>query len=153
MVTTNQSELLSNVPPCQHCGAVRVFETQLMPALVGKLKCAKESNAAHSHNVQQKSQEKLFLQGNNESFSETSESIGLEVTGEISTEDSDSQEKHKRVFLVDVNQMNDVTIEFGTVMVFTCSQSCLKDLENTAHALYLEEFCFVEADPDHKLFE
>ena len=153
MFSTNQSELLSNVPPCQHCGTIRVFEAQLMPALVGKLKCAKQSNAAHSLNIQQNSQEKLFLQENNESFSQTSENTELKVTGEISTEDSGFQKEPRRIFLAAVNQANDVTIEFGTVMIFTCSQSCWKDLENTAHALYLEEFCFVEADPDQKLFQ
>lgn len=136
-----------------------MFEVQLMPALVGKLKCAKQSNAAHSPDIQQNKKrkkerkEKLFLQENNESFFQTSENTGPEVTDEIPTEDSGFQEEHRRIFLAAVSQANDVTIEFGTVIIFTCSQSCWKDLENTAHALYLEEFCFVEADPDEKLFQ
>ena len=52
-----------------------------------------------------------------------------------------------------VNKTRDVTIEFGTVMVFTCSQGCWKNVENNEDSRYLEEFCLVECDPDDRLFK
>lgn len=148
MVTTKNSELLASVPPCQHCGAGRVFELQFMPALVGTLKCIRQLNSAHSHNTDQNSEEKLSLQGHCESLPQM-----FEATGETIKEDSTFQVKQRRIFLAAVNRTNEVTIEFGTVMVFTCSQSCWKDLDITGNTLYLEEFCLVEADPDLKLFQ
>ena len=145
MVTINQPELLANVPPCQHCGAGRVFEVQLMPALVGKLKCAKQSNANWD--------EIQLSQGNHGLNIQTSENGDLKLSGEILRENSVLQEEQRKTFLAAVNQMSDVSIEFGTVMVFTCSQSCWKDSENVGNAVYLEEICLVEADPDEKLFQ
>ena len=154
MVTTNQSELSASVPPCQHCGAGRVFEVQLMPTLVAELKCAKQSNATHnvgSQNMEQSNVKKQFSQGNYESNVQTFENGGVEVRGEIA--DHVLQEEQRRTFMTAVNQMYDMTIEFGTVMVFTCSQSCWRDAENCGGAVYLDEFCLVEADPDEKLFQ
>lgn len=57
------------------------------------------------------------------------------------------------MFLAAVSQLSDVEIEFGTVMVFTCSRSCWQDFEMTGDDVYREEFCLIEADPDQKLFQ
>ena len=122
-----------------------MFEVQLMPALVGKLNCAKQSNANWD--------EILLSQGNHGLNIETSENGDLKLSGEILRENPVLQEEQRKTFLAAVNQMSDVSIEFGTVMVFTCSQSCWKDSENVGNAIYLEEICFVEADPDEKLFQ
>ena len=108
-ITTNQSELLAKVPLCQHCGAVRVFELQLMPALVGKLERMKNSGVVHSMN----NSEELCIRRNKESFSTNLENSTLD--GPV------PQQERRRKFLAAVNQMNDVAIEFGTVMVFSCS--------------------------------
>ncbi|KAM8945352.1 programmed cell death protein 2-like isoform 2-T2 [Pelodytes ibericus] len=72
-------------PPCVRCGGRRVFECQLMPALV----CMLQSTKA------------------------------------------------------------DVFLEFGTVLIFTCERSCWADGEKTP----VQEFCFVQEDPDQQYFK
>ena len=150
MVITNPSELLAKVPPCQYCGAERVFELQFMPALVSSLKLAKQRNSTHrhdSHNLEEIDKTEQLSQGNDQ--------FNFQAFGnsETFTDDPSLQEEQRKAFMATVNQIRDVTIEFGTVMVFTCSQSCWRDLENSEGANYLEEFCLLEADPDYKLFQ
>ncbi|NXR14023.1 PDD2L protein, partial [Semnornis frantzii] len=72
------------IPACSNCGGSRVFEFQLMPALVSMLQ-------------------------------------------------SDSG----------------LSVEFGTVLVYTCERSCWP----TNHQTPLEEFIFVQEDPDQGLFK
>lgn len=139
MVTTNQSELFTKVPPCSNCGAVRSFELQLMPSLVGKLKEAK-------------SEKKQPIHRERESISQDFGKNGTKGSGEIHREGSNLLAE-RVMFLAAVSQVSDVEIEFGTVMVFTCSRSCWQDFERTVDDIYREEFCLVEADPDQKLFQ
>ena len=73
MVTTNQSELFRNVPPCRHYGAVRSFELQLLPSLVGKLKEAKNKETQLTHRE-------------NEPSSQDFEKNGTKGSGEIHSE-------------------------------------------------------------------
>ena len=75
MVTTNQSELFTKVPPCDQCGAVRWFELQLMPSLVGKLKKAKDEETQPIHRE-------------NEPISQDFEKNGIKGSGEIHSEGS-----------------------------------------------------------------
>lgn len=112
-----------------------------MPALVGKLERMKNSGVVHSMN----NGEELYIRRNKESFSTDIENSTLD--GPV------PQQERRRKFLAAVNQMNDLAIEFGTVMVFSCSQSCWAEIGMTTDAIYLEEFCMVEADPDQKLFQ
>lgn len=148
MVTENVSELLENVPRCQHCAAKRVFELQFMPALIGNLKCAKQFNLAHKpdspHHENQEGQ-----------ISQESNQTKLKTLGnsEIFADDPTHQQDRWKMFMAAVNQTRDVTIEFGTVMVFTCSQGCWKNVQNNEDSRYLEEFCLVECDPDDRLFK
>lgn len=139
MVTTNQSELFTKVPPCDQCGAVRSFELQLMPSLVGKLKKAKNEEMQPIHRE-------------NEPISQDFEKKGIKGSGEIHSEGSNLLAE-RIMFLAAVSQVSDVEIEFGTVMVFSCSRSCWQDFEMTVDDIYREEFCLVEADPDQKLFQ
>lgn len=41
-----------------------------------------------------------------------------------------------------------VELEFGTVLVYTCADSCWTSRSDSA----VEEFCFVQTDPDQQLF-
>ncbi|KAM4614134.1 programmed cell death protein 2-like [Discoglossus pictus] len=75
----------SHPPPCRVCGGRRVFEFQLMPALVSMLHGA-----------------------------------GKETL-----------------------------LEFGTVLVFTCERSCWAPEDRVS----VQEFCFVQEDPDQKYFD
>ncbi|KAM9301696.1 F-box/LRR-repeat protein 8 [Gastrophryne carolinensis] len=75
---------VSQPPPCPRCGGKRVFEFQLMPALV------------------------TMLRGTS----------------------------------------NDLLIEFGTVLIFTCERSCWGATDHTL----TEECCIVQEDPDQKYF-
>ncbi|XP_028286503.1 programmed cell death protein 2-like isoform X2 [Parambassis ranga] len=53
--------------------------------------------------------------------------------------------------LVSLLQRKDsnVEVEFGTVLVYTCANSCWAAGSHSA----VEEFCFVQADPDQQLFK
>ncbi|NWS98565.1 PDD2L protein, partial [Mionectes macconnelli] len=83
-ITCPPASVTQGIPACSTCGSSRVFEFQLMPALVSLLQ-------------------------------------------------SDS----------------DLSVEFGTVVVYTCERSCWP----TNHQTPLEEFIFVQEDPDQKLFK
>ena len=113
-----------------------------MPALIGNLKCAKQLNLAHKpdspHHENQEGQ-----------ISQESNQTKLEIF----PDDPTYQQDQWKTFMAAVNQTADVTIEFGTVMVFTCSQGCWKNVENNEDSRYLEEFCLVECDPDDRLFK
>ncbi|XP_026095083.1 programmed cell death protein 2-like isoform X1 [Carassius auratus] len=86
-ISETVSDVIQTVPVCAHCGSPRVFEFQLMPALVSLLRSV----------------------------------------------DTDS----------------DVSLEFGTVLVYTCRNSCWK----SGSAAPVEEFAVVQPDPDQKLFK
>ncbi|KAK2834369.1 hypothetical protein Q7C36_015070 [Tachysurus vachellii] len=81
------SNMNQMVPPCAHCGSPRVFEFQLMPALVSLLRSAHSSS--------------------------------------------------------------EFAVEFGTVLIFTCRDSCWTSGSTSP----IEEFAFVQTDPDQKLFK
>ncbi|NXG51957.1 PDD2L protein, partial [Psilopogon haemacephalus] len=83
-ITCPPANIDKGIPACSNCGGSRVFEFQLMPALVSMLQ-------------------------------------------------SDS----------------DLSVEFGTVLVYTCERSCWP----TNHQTPLEEFIFVQEDPDQRLFK
>ncbi|XP_026057632.1 programmed cell death protein 2-like, partial [Carassius auratus] len=87
LIAEPRPSVSQTVPVCAHCGSPRVFEFQLMPALVSLLGSA----------------------------------------------DTDS----------------DVCLEFGTVLVFTCRNSCWK----SGSTAPVEEFLVVQPDPDQKLFK
>uniref|UniRef100_U3IW98 Programmed cell death 2 like n=1 Tax=Anas platyrhynchos platyrhynchos TaxID=8840 RepID=U3IW98_ANAPP len=83
-ITCPPANFNEGIPACSNCGGKRIFEFQLMPALVSMLQ-------------------------------------------------SDS----------------DLSVEFGTVIVYTCEKSCWP----ANHQTPLEEFLFVQEDPDQKLFK
>ncbi|XP_050167434.1 programmed cell death protein 2-like isoform X2 [Myiozetetes cayanensis] len=83
-ITSPPADITQGVPACSVCGSSRVFELQLMPALVSLL---------HTD--------------------------------------------------------SDLSVEFGTAIVYTCERSCWP----TNHQTPLEEFIFVQEDPDQKLFK
>ncbi|XP_074014068.1 programmed cell death protein 2-like isoform X2 [Numenius arquata] len=83
-ITSPPADIDKGVPACAHCGSSRIFEFQLMPALVSLLR-------------------------------------------------SDS----------------DLSVEFGTAVVYTCERSCWP----ANHQTPLEEFVFVQEDPDQRLFK
>ncbi|NXT82310.1 PDD2L protein, partial [Zapornia atra] len=83
-ITCPPANINKGIPACGNCGSNRVFEFQLMPALVSMLQ-------------------------------------------------SDS----------------DLQVEFGTVIVYTCERSCWP----ANHQTPLEEFVFVQEDPDQRLFK
>uniref|UniRef100_T1DNI0 Programmed cell death protein 2-like protein n=1 Tax=Crotalus horridus TaxID=35024 RepID=T1DNI0_CROHD len=79
------ADLQTRIPPCNNCKSKRIFEFQLMPALVNMLK----------------------------------------------------------------TRENDTSIEFGTAVVYTCEKSCWI----AGCSSPLEEFIFVQEDPDQQLFK
>ncbi|XP_074957483.1 programmed cell death protein 2-like isoform X1 [Phalacrocorax aristotelis] len=83
-ITCPPANINKGIPACSNCGSNRIFEFQLMPALVSMLQ-------------------------------------------------SDS----------------DLSVEFGTAIVYTCERSCWP----TNHQTPLEEFIFVQEDPDQQLFK
>ncbi|KAM3828869.1 programmed cell death protein 2-like isoform 2-T2 [Vipera latastei] len=84
-ITHPSADLQTRVPPCNNCKSKRIFEFQLMPALVNMLK----------------------------------------------------------------TRENDTSIEFGTAVVYTCEKSCWI----AGCSSPLEEFVFVQEDPDQQLFK
>ncbi|KAK1163398.1 programmed cell death protein 2-like [Acipenser oxyrinchus oxyrinchus] len=85
-ITSPPSNVKQMVPCCRSCGSPRIFEFQIMPALVSMLKS-------------------------------------------INTDG--------------------LTVEFGTVLIYTCEKSCWPPSNQTP----LEEFLFVQTDPDQKFFK
>ncbi|NXN94093.1 PDD2L protein, partial [Rhinopomastus cyanomelas] len=83
-ITCPPANIDKGIPACGNCGSSRMFEFQLMPALVSML----QSNS-------------------------------------------------------------DLSVEFGTVLVYTCESSCWPPDQQTP----LEEFVFVQDDPDQRLFQ
>ncbi|NXX12532.1 PDD2L protein, partial [Podargus strigoides] len=83
-ITCPPANFNQGIPACSNCGSKRIFEFQLMPALVSMLQ-------------------------------------------------SDSG----------------LSVEFGTAIVYTCERSCWP----TNHQTPLEEFIFVQEDPDQRLFK
>ncbi|XP_010076580.1 PREDICTED: programmed cell death protein 2-like [Pterocles gutturalis] len=83
-ITCPPASIDKGIPACSNCGSKRIYEFQLMPALVSMLQ-------------------------------------------------SDS----------------DLSVEFGTVIVYTCERSCWP----TNHQTPLEEFVVVQEDPDQRLFK
>lgn len=151
MVTSEPSELYSRVPSCQHCGANRIFELQFMPALIGNLKLAKRFCTTSTTDLNSQNDHDR----DKEHFSDADNAQNLGSLDDYVCEDNGRNigllEDQRKTFLAAVNQTNGVTIEFGTVMVFTCAKSCWK--ETVGEEVYLEEFCLVEADPDVVLFQ
>ena len=88
------SESLRTIPSCNSCGAKRVFELQLMPALVSLLK------------IDDKRQKATSLNDNKVMDNSFTPNIGLVAQCE------------------DSNRLSSEVIEFGTVFVYTCSQGC-----------------------------
>ncbi|XP_077165753.1 programmed cell death protein 2-like isoform X1 [Paroedura picta] len=84
-ITCPSSDFKTTVPLCYNCQSKRIFEFQLMPALVSMLKSRDE----------------------------------------------------------------DLSVEFGTVLIYTCEKSCWP----VNHPVSLEEFIFVQEDPDQQLFK
>lgn len=158
MVTTKPSELFSSVPPCLHCGANRIFELQFMPALIGNLKLAKQTCAnltgdLSSQNNKHEAETEQFSNSNNvHNLGRLDNNICEDNGGNLS-DNTGLREDQRKAFLATVNQVNDVVIEFGTVMVFTCAKSCWGEKESVREDVYLEEFCLVEVDPDVLLFQ
>ncbi|XP_015266585.1 PREDICTED: programmed cell death protein 2-like isoform X2 [Gekko japonicus] len=85
LITCPSSDIKTAVPPCHNCKSKRIFEFQLMPALVNMLK----------------------------------------------------------------NRDKDWSVEFGTALIYTCEKSCWP----VNHPVPLEEFIFVQEDPDQQLFK
>ncbi|XP_056596090.1 programmed cell death protein 2-like [Triplophysa dalaica] len=86
-ITDPPTNIKEMVPCCGHCGGLRIFEFQLMPALVSLL-CSRDKSSESA-------------------------------------------------------------LEFGTVLVYTCKNSCWK----SGSKVPVEEFLFVQPDPDQKLFK
>ncbi|KAM5134367.1 programmed cell death protein 2-like isoform 2-T2 [Callospermophilus lateralis] len=82
---TSPTSEITDIPACSHCGGQRIFEFQLMPALISMLQSA---------NL-------------------------------------------------------DLSVEFGTILVYTCEKSCWPQNHQTP----MEEFCIIQEDPDELLFK
>ena len=232
---TKPLDVMSAVPPCQYCGADRVYELQLMPALVPLLKSKEHniespsnltkemnrnalfgktdsgclSNNASSPYMGENSSSSLVDKSNesayntkstpnmdlNDQFSltadnnraapyidgkDTSNQFSLAAENNRETKDTDTQsllvdkgkedhiwEKHSNneegtvisespsEGFMDVTQFKSnvyksgiTRIEFGTVIVFSCSQSCWESEKSSLR----EEFVMVQADPDEDIF-
>lgn len=104
------SQALGSIPSCDSCGERRIFELQLMPALVSVLNIDTNRKTASK------------LDNSADCGEPEIRREGLECLGSES-------------------------IEFGTVLVYTCSQSCWSE-----DASFLEEFVIVQSDPDQHLF-
>ena len=153
LTTANPSEIRGRVAPCARCGSERVFEMQLMPALVNILKSDGEKNETQKYSDERHVQSSNSVDKNagqkperQPSFSDggqhSHESRGV-VEGSPGGFD-------KGKLMKTLRNSSGVTIEFGTVLVFTCARSCW--LDATEGDLFREEFVIVEADPDASSF-
>lgn len=132
--SSGPSDIMSIVPSCQYCGSQRVYELQLMPALVVLLKI-KES-PLHS------------------ALTETSDTA--RTTPRVNTSDNEPIRGTKALSEQLESPSHDISrechgMEFGTVILFSCSNSCWDDRDDSC--LLREEFVVVQADPDAELFE
>ena len=90
---------IDHIPPCSNCGSARVFEIQLMPALVSHLSRANEEGVPQGACL----------------FAE------------------------------------DAKIDFGTIFIYTCRQSC--DKTNDGNFVPVDEFVVMQACPDSEAFQ
>ncbi|EDO30552.1 predicted protein [Nematostella vectensis] len=171
----------TGIPICSYCNAPKIFEMQLMPALVSKLhgdkvlseplpkqnECLKPGNHSDRSNKMTESSEVAermctihygmcdsngILHGSCESSvnHDLEEALRSDNVNIVSDTLCDTDGLRDIGGLCDADGLFDTTrlnIEFGTVMVYACSQSCWDDRSG-----YRQEFIFVEADPDAHLF-
>ena len=123
MMTDSSSdlEISSKLNPCNTCGGKRTFELQLMPALVSIL---------HSSQTNTNSGRSNTLNAERNVLTDSSD-IDVNSTGDKNFVDSTS-----------------CTIEFGTVLVYTCAASCWTEGQK-----YVDESVIVIPDPDTELLK
>ena len=114
------SQGLGTIPPCNSCGEKRVFELQLMPALVSLLEIDREGNRGPL--VDNKARSEEYTPSNRDR--------------DMCVQDEEFM------------KLNSACIEFGTVLVYTCSQGCWSD-----DVLFQKEYAIVHSDPDQHLFK
>ncbi|XP_031567234.1 programmed cell death protein 2-like [Actinia tenebrosa] len=133
--SSTASDIMSAVPRCQYCGSQRVYELQLMPALVVLLKI-KESSL---HSALPETSDKPRTNPQYKQISDDKLINGRKDSNrELDTPSEDISSKNQG-------------IEFGTVIVFSCGKSCWDDsLESCS---LREEFLVVQPDPDAELFK
>ena len=93
------SQALGTIPSCSSCGEKRVFELQLMPALVSLLQIDREGN-----------------RGNLKDKARNKDCTTHKGRGDLCVQHGEFK-----------NAMNSGCIEFGTLFVYTCCQGCWSD--------------------------
>lgn len=127
------SQTLGEIPSCPFCGQKRVFEIQLMPALVLLLQSIRKSCPPNL------SVDTIPAAGD---VHETRD----EVNSVEKLRDQCMQSEAEQCREEDLSTSHN--IEFGTVFVYTCSQNCWSD-----DVKFREEYVVVQADPDQHLFK
>ena len=125
------SQHLEEIPPCSYCGQRRVFEIQLMPALVLLLESI---GTTDTNNL---SVERVFTSVDNSEISDSG-SAGKNLRDHSQLDDQ----------ICKKTMSGSHNIEFGTVFVYTCSKSCWSDDQ-----AFREEYVIVHSDPDQNLFK
>lgn len=121
---------LDDVPVCSNCHSERVFELQLMPALSFVLNKVKSDIVAQEH----RNTAEILEENPRNNKHKLDESAAINGTSIASASNCCS-----------------TRIEFGTIFVYTCSNSCIASEEG--FNVPVKEFVVIQSDPDSKVLE
>jgi len=146
--STNRPDIQKDIPPCQYCGAERKFEFQIMPQIIHILTKKERSNNGHNSQeiaTQIKSSEEAhnaLLAASDIIEKAKSEGTEANLPENFEMRQTELVEKFKSGLFNNDDDSED--IDFGTIVVYTCTKSCgngLNDMiDNDSLGAYKHEF-------------
>ncbi|GAX17911.1 pre-rRNA-processing protein TSR4 [Fistulifera solaris] len=132
----------TSIPACEHCGAERKFEFQLMPQMLHYLMTLKEDTDKDGKAAEDKyAQVKEALE---QTESWVQQAPPERIPPALMDARDSAIERVQKELLKDVSQQD---LDWGVVAVYTCTQSCNKtSLDNLG--AYSEEFAWVQPSLD-----
>ena len=133
-------------PPCLSCGAPRRFEFQIMPQILHFLQKKKNSTHTTPKDPRVEEQWKQVLQAMQDADSWIEQTPPEHIPPSL----VDAKERATRQYQQAMLQNNPRELDFGTIAVYTCTNSCNGDGAGDETSLlgrYQEEYAWVQTTP------